>query len=323
MASNKGLLEAISGLVKSIATAPGKVIGGGAEMLGAGAGKLQTTLSDPNFQNALQQFGEGLQQTGIGVSGIEGTMTQNQMLEAQQTLQKLKQGRLDAQSQKEMAVELEKMMQQEQTQQEFTQDSTGKVTRTVKSLKRPDQEPYFSMLPPETQAIAMDNYYKSIGQNKSEASLPGVTVGQTAGAAKKPKNIVAGIDINSLAPGTIYRTYRESSALKGVPGKVPQDTFEVITPEQRLKIMDRAEKRALARFGAKDEGGISDEQRPQYEALVEEMFPQELKKAGLSMVPEEKVFDQQPMVSLSQKERYNQLRLQGVSPEEAKRIVGV
>ena len=286
MASNNKLLQAISGLVQSIATAPGKVIGGGAEMLGTGADKLKTTLSDPNFQNALQQFGEGLQQTGIGVSGIEGTMTQNQMLEAQQTLQKLKQGRLDAQSQKEMAVELEKMMQQESVQQEFTQDSTGKVTRTVKSLRRPDQEAYFSFLPPETQAIVMDNYYKSVGQNQS-SSLPGVTVGRTSGGATKQKKLVAGIDINSLAPGTIYRTYRESSAVKGVPGKVPQDTFEVITPEQRLKIMDRAEKRALARFIAKDEGGISDEQRPQFEALVEEMFPQELKKAGLSMIPEE------------------------------------
>ncbi len=87
---------------------------------------------------ALQVIGPGLQEIGVGVSGITGETTQAQTLEAQRTLEKLKQGKLDAQSQREMAVEFEKQLNQPGAKQSLTQSSTGAVSRTV-TQPDPDQ----------------------------------------------------------------------------------------------------------------------------------------------------------------------------------------
>jgi len=51
------------------------------------------TVSTGGFSEALSQIGMALQQTGIGVSGIEGTMSSLEMTQAQQGLQNLQQGR--------------------------------------------------------------------------------------------------------------------------------------------------------------------------------------------------------------------------------------
>lgn len=88
---------------------------------------------------ALPAIGEGLQQAGVGVSAIEGRSTDAQTVAALETIQKLKKGRLDAQSQKEMAVEFEKMIRQENVQKKITQ--TGSEFSTTVST--PESKPLF------------------------------------------------------------------------------------------------------------------------------------------------------------------------------------
>src|SRR3990167_8901710 len=222
MASNNRLLEAISGLVKSIATAPAKVIGGGAEMLGAGAGKLRTTLNDPDFQNSLQEFSENLQGVGTGISRATGHITDKQMDDSLENLKKLKEGRLEKENQRVLGERLEAMMQQEGVQQEFTQDSTGKVTRTVKPKD-------FSK---QTSKSALAN--NPVIQAYLGIAPPAPQESSLSQQEKQRQNRLSAFKI----PQTPYKLETEMKTVKGVA--VPQQKKTMLSISDRNAIMKAA-----------------------------------------------------------------------------------
>ena len=232
MASNNRLLEAISGLVKSIATAPAKVIGGGAEMLGAGAGKLRTTLNDPDFQNSLQEFSENLQGVGTGISRATGHITDKQMDDSLENLKKLKEGRLEKENQRVLGERLEAMMQQEGVQQEFTQDSTGKVTRTVKPKDFSKQTSKSALAYAASQDPVLAN--NPVIQAYLGIAPPAPQESSLSQQEKQRQNRLSAFKI----PQTPYKLETEMKTVKGVA--VPQQKKTMLSISDRNAIMKAA-----------------------------------------------------------------------------------